>query len=103
MPARALKLARSRDGIRLIVASGLLSWALFFATLGYRAWTVSSTDRQLCDVLYRIVANGGANTGKPGTPGYAYYREHPDELRAAKASNRRTLKELDCDHLPTGG
>lgn len=59
-------------------------------------WIFGRTDDQLCNVIYSLVARSGATVGKPGTPGYAYYSQHPDELAKARAQNQDFLNELPC-------
>lgn len=84
------------------VALVLAIFALFGVFI-YRSHAVSQTDQRLCTVLYNLVARSGATIGRPGTPGYAYYHAHLDELRAARKQNTEFLRELDCHHLPTRG
>lgn len=45
-------------------------------------------------VLRTIVVHAAYEIGKPGTAGYAYYRAHPTELRAAKAAAQAELSEF---------
>lgn len=59
-------------------------------------WFFGRTDDRLCNVIYTLVARSGATVGKPGSPGYAYYREHPDELKKARAQNQEFLHQLPC-------
>lgn len=69
---------------------------LFSGVLGYRLYVGGQTDEQLCAVMYRLVARSGATIGKPGSPGYDYYRTHPMELALAREQNKRFLRELPC-------
>lgn len=97
---RFLRRLEDFNGRRLIVAI-VVAFACLFALLIFRGYAVTKTDKQLCTVIHRIVAGSAATVGTPGSPGYAYYHAHPSELRAQRAANRKTLAQLDCDHLPT--
>lgn len=59
-------------------------------------WVFGRTDDKLCNVIHTLVARSGATVGKPGSPGYAYYKQHPDELAKARAQNQDFLNELPC-------
>jgi hypothetical protein len=89
-------------GILLVIA-GILAGLLIVSAFAFRAWQTATADRQLCNVLHRLVASSAATLGKPGTPLYAYYQDHPAELRVARARSQDALDQLDCDHLPSGG
>jgi hypothetical protein len=77
---------------------------LFMAAVGFGVWgiliwrasTTTRTQANLCGVLYRIIEASDASLGKPGAPGFVYYRDHPEELRAAHRANKRTLNQLPC-------
>lgn len=90
---------------RLILAVVLFAAALLIVSwsLGRRTDHVDNTtaalytrNAKLCEVLYRLVARSGATVGKAGTPGYAYYKQHPEELKLARQQNRQFLRELPC-------
>lgn len=83
-------------GERRLQFALVVALTLLFVTLNIRAWVFSRTDDQLCNVIYSLVARSGATVGKPGTPGYAYYSQHPDELAKARAQNQDFLNELPC-------
>ncbi len=47
----------------------------------------------------RAVILRGLDVGKPGTPGYAYYVQHPEEIALARQRTRdalRALPEITC-------
>lgn len=51
-------------------------------------------------VLRDIIIHNDSQLGKPGTAGFRYYKEHPEELDAAHRSNGATLAKLpviDCE------
>lgn len=62
----------------------------------------AATDVRICKqslgLLHALVATSDGRLGRPGTPGYAYYRDHPDELRAAHASNKVILSRTAAAH-----
>jgi len=86
------------QSIPLLIAIGLV-WTVFFALLIYRAYTVTTTDERLCNFIRAYSLRGG-QPGTPGSAGYAYYKDHPDELKAAIARYREVM-QLDCANLPT--
>jgi hypothetical protein len=55
---------------------------------------------KLCQVVRGTVASSDATLGKPGSPGYAYYKVHPTELKAAHKQARELLKQLDYCGIP---
>lgn len=78
-------------GIALVLASMSLTLALLvWQTTGARA------RQQLCLAIYSIVVHSGASVGRKGSPGYAYYQQHPRELAAARRQNLRVLAGLPC-------
>lgn len=83
-------------GERWLQPSVLLAITLLFGALVVRAYWLNTTNQRLCGVLYSLVARSGANVGKPGTPGYAYYHAHPEELRLARKQNQDFLNQLPC-------
>jgi hypothetical protein len=99
MPHRFLPYKRT-DFLALVLLIAIV-WSVFFGLLIYRAYAVSSTDEKLCRAIRGIV-QGAGRPGIPGSAGFSYYRQHPDELRVARASYDRTLRSLNCMHLPSG-
>lgn len=89
------QVARARATVALGLA--LVSAGIAF-TAALLVWQQISvrTDRQLCDVVYSFVARSGASSGKPGSPGYAYYKAHPGERAAADQQNQSFLDDLPC-------
>lgn len=45
-------------------------------------------------VVRQVITQSAATLGRKGTPGYAYYRAHPEELRVAKRDARIELSEF---------
>ena len=84
-----------KRSVALGLAAIVAGISVFTAMSVFRAKSESTSDK-ICDVLYRTVASSGATVGKRGTPGYAYYQAHPDELAAARAQNHRFLDDLPC-------
>lgn len=80
-----------RRGGWLIFAAALT--ALVFVTF---LWVRAYQAQSVCEVIKTQVKRSIAATGQPGTPGYAYYQEHPDELKAARESSRDLLHKLPC-------
>lgn len=97
-----VRAGRDVNGTKLVIVLVLAALSLA-ASLVYRAHQTAQTDRKLCNVLRGRIASSSATFGQKGAPFFAYFQEHPDELRAARAQNREWLKALDCDHLPSGG
>lgn len=86
-------------------------WRIFFVTIAiglglwvfaliYAANRAKEERDALCLVLYASINRGIKNIGTPGTPGYAYYHEHPIELARAKGSNQALLDALPCNPHP---
>lgn len=90
-----MKLLIPPPGARLS-AVALVVTAIVFGALISWAYTANRRDRTLCDVLHDLVAGTGAQIGKPGTAGYAYFREHKDELDRARAQYADFLAQLPC-------
>ncbi len=84
--------------VALVLFIGLVAWV----TLVIYAFRVGTTERsQLCAVLYSMIQGSGAQIGKPGSPGYDYYRHHPRELARARQQNRAFLNALPCGNPRT--
>jgi hypothetical protein len=95
--------ARRRANIALTIS--MVVAAVSFST-SFFLWAIytSSNQNTLCKVIYATIAKSGATVGKPGTPGYAYYQEHPEELRVARAQNEELLGTLPCkSKIPSTG
>lgn len=86
----------SHFGYKTLATAGIFGVLLVAVAFTIRAATVDREANQLCSVLYTLIARAGATTGTPGSPGYAYYREHPTELVAARKQNDAFLAELPC-------
>jgi hypothetical protein len=84
-----------KRSVALILSSVAAGISVFAALIAFNAQAKSERD-QLCDVMYAFVTKSGAATGSPGSPGYAYYQTHPDELRAARKQNQELVGELPC-------
>ncbi len=82
-------------GAALIVSCFAVGLAVLAVFLSIWIVTTARNDR-LCAVLYSLVARSGATIGQPGTPGYAYYHAHPQELRVARKQNHDFLNALGC-------
>lgn len=122
------KIVPRRVLIEVVIAYLIVVAASFFAT--YRVQVLShrnanaiqqirearaesiqkfkATDEKICQqslgLLHALIATSDGRLGRPGTPGFAYYRDHPDELRAAHAANKVILAQTDtthCAHLPS--
>lgn len=95
---------RRLNGHKLIIAT-ITAGLLISGVFNYRAWQTSRADSTLCQVLRDSVAGSASALGNIGDPpargmaGYAYYREHPDELDAARIRTKDLLDRLDCEHL----
>lgn len=74
-------------GVTLVAAVVIFAVALAIRT--------AQTDRT-CVVLRDLIGRSGATLGQKGSPGYAYYHDHPDELSAARKQNREFLDSLPC-------
>lgn len=93
-------------GIRVAVLAAL-SGLLIAVGLGLRAATVNdkverntkNVDRT-CGVLAYTLERQLNSLGKPGTPGYSYYQDHPDEARAARRDTQALLDHLACKPIP---
>jgi hypothetical protein len=88
---------RHRFNGRTLILTLSLAWTVFFALLIYRAYTVSTTDERLCNVIRGLIVVGG----RPPANAPAYFREHPEELPKARRAYDHALNKLDCRHLPT--
>lgn len=89
------------NGKTLLVALVLCGMSLS-VVFWVRARQTAETDLRLCVVIRALVVGSGV-PGTKGSAGYAYYRQHPDELKVALARYRQTVNALDCRHLPSGG
>lgn len=74
------------------VLTGILVWGVIIL----RAHDSSSQVNRLCMVLKVQVIRQAVAIGKPGSPGYAYYRQNPKERQRAEAQSRRFLNVLPC-------
>lgn len=81
-------MARGWIAIALMVAAGLAVWSILL-------WRASSTQT-VCVVLVQRIKAADEAIGKPGTPGYAYYHAHPEEIQASHAANKKTIDQLPC-------
>lgn len=54
----------------------------------------SIKQQNLCGVIAYLVDRSNASL-----PTIEYYKDHPDELEAAQAANRETLRILNCDPI----
>ena len=101
MPTRVLR-PHQRHGygpLAIVLLIGAIAWS----SLVIYAFRHSSNERdQLCLVLSSLISRSGATLGQPGSPGYAYYRDHPVELSAARRQNAAYLTALPCS-TPTKG
>ena len=79
--------------LSILIVSGIAIWSFSLWYAGHKATQERNT---LCAVLYQQVDRTRMTLGLPGTPGYAYYRGHPEELRLARSQARRQLRELPC-------
>lgn len=66
------------------------------------------TDLEVCrrplELIHTLILASDASLGKPGSPGAAYYRAHPGELRQAHLANRAFASRSDpaqCTRLPS--
>lgn len=76
---------------------GIAGVVLVAAAFLLRADYIDTRNDRLCDVLYTLIARSGATVGQPGSPGYDYYQQHPEELESARKQNMDFLAELPCD------
>lgn len=83
--------------IALTIVAGIALWVI---ALIYAANKAQQERDRLCLVLYALVNRSGANVGKPGSPGYSYYRAHPAELARARKQNHEFLDALPCKPRP---
>lgn len=101
------------NGSKLAVAVAV-AFAAFFSLLIARGVLQNATNATICQKVDRLdatlvaIVQAGTAALKPGDPGYAYYRAHPDEAanRGVGAESAiRQLRKAACDpkHLPTGG
>lgn len=79
------------NGWKLLAATALCG----IVVVGF-LWVRAIQAVSTCEVVRDQVARSLAATGQPGTPGYAYYQEHPDELRAVRAQSEDLLAKLPC-------
>jgi hypothetical protein len=70
--------------------------------------SIREADYRICirasTAFSDIIKASDASLGKPGSPGFAYYKTHPGELEAAHKANAKYLKRFDgskCKDLPT--
>lgn len=59
-------------------------------------WMRALASQSTCEVVRDQVRQNLSAVGQPGTPGYAYYQEHPDELVTARQQSRTLLSKLPC-------
>ena len=62
--------------------------------LVFGIFTFGDRQGKLCKVIYTQVAKGRAELGKPGSAGYSYYRDHPDELKRGREQADDLLRGL---------
>lgn len=85
------------------VVVGLLGLVVLVAAVSTIGASLIFGDRQdrLCQVLRGTIEKSGASIGKKGSPGYNYYKQHPDEKRTAQQQNRELVEQLDfCSGPP---
>lgn len=91
MPQRILKARVYVPVIAIVLLSAfplmVFAWAIV---------TNQDSGEKLCAIVYAQIARGGAQIGRKGSPGYAYYRKHPVELATARAQNQEFLRLLPC-------
>lgn len=75
-----------------LIAAAAVTALLVVAFLWVRAYAAQST----CEVVKTQVERSLAAINTPGSPGYAYYQEHPDELGAAVAQSETLRDKLPC-------
>lgn len=78
----------------------LSAWIVVFSLLVIfaihdLAHTRQENCRRVSTVLEQIVLASDKSLGHPGSPGYAYYHVHPEELRQAHLANRRLIDKLN--------
>jgi hypothetical protein len=74
----------------------VLAFSIALAATFFAATTNMNNAENLCQVLYGMIEQSGAQVGQPGSPGYEYYRENPGELAEARRQNREFLDLLPC-------
>lgn len=98
-----LRQVGSHKSTRILIAAIIGGMLALTGSLVFRAREQTHRDDKLCGVLAGMIYRSGATIGTPGTPGYAYYQEHPDELQLARDQNKNFLAQLGCKPiLPEG-
>ena len=92
-----------RKDLRAVLVAYLILLLAFVAALEYGT---PGSARKICReskenrTALRAIIMRGRDVGKPGSPGYAYYKAHPGEARKARARVDQALKDLPpikCD------
>lgn len=98
-------------------SAGLAAFAITYLAIGITivvaltaldtAHGSKDTTRKVCKgqneirmTIRRLVVVSDGQLGKKGSAGYAYYKDHADELQAAHKANRDTIQRfapLRCD------
>lgn len=99
----------------LLVALAVAAAGALVGYLGYRAQVgarrqvaVSKTDIRLCNVVRAIVTGpksdpSDPSKAKPGSFADLYYQAHPQARETAQRRYDRSLRLLNCEHLPSVG
>lgn len=77
-----------------VLAVVLVGIVLLFVQVSHDQVTQCHQTELIKSRIRFSVASIDAELGKPGTPGYSYYRQHPDELAKAHALNQETLRQF---------
>jgi hypothetical protein len=82
--------------VKKIGIASVLSVLFLIAVFAYANRQQDTTAKQLCHAIVVLVTANEHRIGKPGTPFYAYYQRHPDELADARAGGLAALRSLPC-------
>jgi hypothetical protein len=66
---------------------------------------ISRTDKYIC-IRFSVPIEKSLHDSLKQLPTISYYKQHPDELKAAIQNTKKTIKLFDpkkCDKLPTKG
>lgn len=78
----------------LLIACAVLAAALLVVVFVWRVSVSAARDSRLCGVLVHLVQESDAKLDS-----FAYYQEHPDELKRAHRMNSNTIAALGCEPI----
>lgn len=90
----ARNFARALAGLAAMLLVAILLLGVVWVRVNHAQTRACMQIESLKTVVRRQIVQSEHLIGRPGSPGYAYYKEHPAELRAARQEAQRELSEF---------